>query len=150
MRAEDHYHAGVVVDDLEAALAGLSELCGYRWSEVFDGSIPVWLPSGDQEIPMRFVYSRNVPRLEVIQAIEGTVWIPAAGSGIHHLGYWSDDVEGDGAVLESAGYEKEAAGRGPNGSSHWSYHKALGGLRIELVDRGLQPLLEQFWADEAE
>jgi hypothetical protein len=108
----------------------------------------VWLPDGEREVELRFVYSRNVPRMEVIQAIEGTVWVPSAGSGIHHLGYWSDDVGGDGARLESSGYVLEAAGRVPNGSSPWSYHWAPGGVRVELIDRALQPMLERFWSDE--
>jgi hypothetical protein len=138
----------VVVDDLDAALLRLSELFGYRWSDVFEGQVQVWLPDGDREIPLRFVYSRTFPRIEVIQAIEGTVWVPSAGSGIHHLGYWSDDVEGDGARLEEDGYVMEARGRVPNGAAPWSYHWAPAGFRVELVDRALQPMLERFWAGE--
>jgi hypothetical protein len=139
----------VVVDDLDAALPRLSELFGYRWSDVFEGRVQVWLPDGDRGIPLRFVYSRTVPRIEVIQAIEGTVWVPSTGSGIHHLGYWSDDVEGDGARLEASGYAREALGRVPNGAAPWSYHRAPSGFRVELVDRALQPMLESFWSDEA-
>ena len=138
----------MVVDDLDAALPKLSELFGYRWSDVFEGRVQVWLPDGDREIPLRFVYSRTVPRIEVIQAIEGTVWVPSTGSGIHHLGYWSDDVEGDGARLETIGYAREALGRVPNGAASWSYHGAPSGFRVELVDRALQPMLESFWSDE--
>jgi hypothetical protein len=139
----------VVVDDLDAALTNFSELFGYRWSDAFEGRVWVWLPDGDREVQLRFVYSRTVPRIEVIEAIEGTVWVPDAGSGIHHLGYWSDDVEGDAARLEGSGYIMEAMGRVPNGAAPWSYHRAAGGFRVELVDRALQPMLERFWSDEA-
>jgi hypothetical protein len=138
----------VVVDDLDAALMRLSELFGYRWSDVFEGRVQLWLPDGDGEIPLRFVYSRTFPRIEVIQAIEGTVWVPSAGSGIHHLGYWSDDVEGDGEQLEQDGYVMEARGRVPNGPAPWSYHWRPAGFRVELVDRALQPMLERFWSGE--
>jgi Glyoxalase/Bleomycin resistance protein/Dioxygenase superfamily len=138
----------VVVDDLDAALARFSELFGYRWSDAFEGRVQVWLPDGDREIHLRFVYSRTVPRMEVIQAIDGTVWVPSAGSGIHHLGYWSDDVEGDATRLERSGFVVEALGRVPNGAAQWSYHRAPDGFRVELVDRALQPMLERFWSDE--
>jgi hypothetical protein len=138
----------VVVDDLDAALTNFSQLFGYRWSDAFEGQVPVRLPSGDLDVPLRFVYSRTVPRIEVIQAIPGTVWVPSAGSGIHHLGYWSDDVEGDAARLERTGYVMEALGRVPDGTAPWSYHRAPGGFRVELVDRALQPMLERFWSDE--
>jgi hypothetical protein len=148
LNAEDQFHVGVVVEDLHAALEKLSELFGYRWSDAFEGQVQVWLPDGDREVALRFVYSRTVPRVEVIQAIEDTVWVPAAGSGIHHLGYWSDDVEADITRLEASGYVREALGRVPNGAAPWSYHRAPGGLRIELVDRALQPMLERFWSDE--
>jgi hypothetical protein len=138
----------VVVYDLDAALTKFSELFRYRWSDAFEGRIQVGLRDGDREIPLRFVYSRTVPRIEVIQAIEGTLWVPSTGSGIHHLGYWSDDVEGDGARLEAHDYALEALGRVPNGAVPWSYHKAPDGFRVEPVDRALQPMLEGFWSNE--
>ena len=40
---------------------------------------------------MKMAYSKSEPRLEIIQSIPGTVWEPA-DSGVHHIGYWSDDV----------------------------------------------------------
>jgi len=138
----------VVVDDLDAALTKFSELFGYRWSDAFEGRVQVWLPDGEREVLLRFVYSRTFPRVEVIQAIDGTVWVPGAGSGIHHLGYWSDDVERDARRLEARGYVREALGRAANGPAPWSYHRAPGGFRVELVDRALQSMLERFWSDE--
>ena len=50
-------------------------------------------PSGDVELDLRFAYSATEPRLEIIRSVPGSLWVPAPGSGIHHLGYWSDDVE---------------------------------------------------------
>ncbi len=41
MRAADHFHAGIVVDDLEACLADLTELFGYEWCEPISVSTPV-------------------------------------------------------------------------------------------------------------
>ncbi len=112
MRAADQFHTGVVVDDLERALAELTALFGYEWCDEVHVEQPVHLPSGDTTVEFRFHYSRNAPRLEVIGHQPGTLWVPAAGSGIHHLGYWSDDVATDGASLERAGYAFEAAGAG--------------------------------------
>ena len=80
------------------------------------------------------------PRLEIIQAVPGTLWEPAAGSGIHHLGYWSDDVAADSAALEERGYALEAAGQ------VWAYHRNPAGPRIELVNRVVQPGMEAYWA----
>jgi Glyoxalase/Bleomycin resistance protein/Dioxygenase superfamily len=146
MRAADQFHIGVVVEDLEGALAELAGLFGYEWCDEVRVDQPVHLPAGDTTVEFQFRYSRSTPRLEVIQQQPGTLWMPAAGSGIHHLGYWSDDVAADGAALERAGYALEAAGAGPEGSRSWAYHRSPTGPRIELVSRSLEPFMAVMWA----
>jgi hypothetical protein len=140
MRAEDQFHVGIVVDALDAALASLSELFGYEWCEQVHLPTPVTTPDGAFQLDLRFAYSTTVPRLELIQAVPGSLWEAAAGSGIHHLGYWSDDVAADAAALEAQGCALEAAGQ------VWAYYRSPAGPRIELVDRVVAPGLEQYWA----
>ncbi len=146
MRAEDQFHSGIVVDNREEAQAELTELFGYQWCEPIAVATPVTLPDGDTVIDLEFAYSVSAPRLEVIQSIPGTLWTPVPGSGIHHLGFWSDDVSADSAQLSRYGYAAEAAGTRPGGDPHWAYHRAPGRVRIEIVSRLLQPALEQYWA----
>ena len=146
MKAGDQFHVGIVVDDLDAALAQLSDLFGYEWCDEIAVPTPVAFPTGDTVVDFRFTYSRHAPRLEIIQTIPGTLWVPVAGSGIHHLGYWSDDVGRDAAELERHGLAREAAGTRPDGAVHWAYHRAASGPRIELVSTELQPMLGQYWA----
>lgn len=145
MRAEDQFHVGIVVDDLEATLAQLSELFGYEWCDEIAVPTPVTLPTGDVVVDQRFRYSRNEPRLEVIQSIPGTPWEPAAGSGVHHLGYWSEDLARDSAELERRGLAREAAGTRPDGGVFWAYHRSASGPRIELLSTELRAPLEQYW-----
>lgn len=146
MKAEDQFHVGIVVDDFEATLAHLSELFGYLWCDEMALPTPVTLPTGDAVLDLRFTYSRNAPRLEIVQSIAGTLWVPAVGSGIHHVGFWSDDVARDSADLEQRGVVREAAGTRPDGTPFWAYHRSASGPRIELVSREVQPALEQYWA----
>jgi hypothetical protein len=146
VRAADQFHAGIVVDDVEAALADLTDLFGYRWCERISVTTPVVLPAGDAAVDLSFAYSMSTPRLEVIQSVPGTLWTPVPGSGIHHLGYWSDDLAADSALLSQRGYEAEASGVRPDGVPYWAYHRRPGGPRIEIVSRELQPNLEQYWA----
>jgi Glyoxalase/Bleomycin resistance protein/Dioxygenase superfamily len=145
VNSSDHFHVGVVVDDLESTLADLTELFGHRWGETFSAPVQVRVPSGEQEIPLCFSYSMTEPRVEVIRTIPGTLWTPAAGSGIHHLGYWSDDVPGDSERLSARGYEEEAAGVTPDGTAYWAYHRHRQGPRIEIVSRQVQPMLQKYW-----
>jgi hypothetical protein len=146
VRAEDQFHAGIVVDDLQSALTDLSELFGYEWCDEVDVPTRVTLSTGEQVVDMRFAYSRTSPRLEVIQSVPGTLWERAPGSGIHHLGYWSDDVAADSEQIEQHGFAIEAAGRRPDGSTSFTFHCSGTGARIELVSRTALPAFEHYWA----
>jgi Glyoxalase/Bleomycin resistance protein/Dioxygenase superfamily len=145
MRAVDQFHAGIVVDDFDATLSGLSELFGYEWGEEIRASVPVKLPHGEITIDLGFVYSLTLPRLEIIRSIPGTLWTQSPGSSVHHLGYWSDDVEADSARLAEEGYANEAMGCDPDGRPYWSYQRSGSGLRIELVSRTIEAALENYW-----
>ncbi len=146
MNGTDLFHVGIVVDDLEAALDELGGLFGYEWCPVFAIETPVVLPGGEVMLDLRFAYSKTEPRVELIQARPGTPWVPAADSGIHHAGYWSEDMAVDGGKLGASGYAEEARGVQPDGTPIWAYYRSQRGLRIELVSRQLQAGLEQYWA----
>ncbi len=146
MRAEDQFHVGIVVDDIDATTAQLTDVLGYTWCDEMVAQTPVALATGDTTVEFRFRYSMTTPRLEIIQDIPGTLWTPVADSGIHHLGYWSDDVGRDSAALEAQGITREAAGTRPDGALSWVYHRAVSGLRVELVTTDVRPVFEQYFA----
>ncbi len=148
MRAIDQFHIGIVVDDLEAALDELGGLFGYEWCPVLAIETPVELPEREIMLDLRFTYSKSSPRVEVIKSVADTPWVPAQGSGIHHAGYWSDDVAADGRLLVDRGYTEEARGVHPDGTAMWTYHRSARGPRIELVSRQLEAGLESYWASE--
>ena len=145
MRAADQYHVGLVVEDLDGTLEELGRLPGHEWGPEVDVEQPVRLPDGDATVRFRFRYSCTEPRIEVVEARPGTVWVPS-GAGVHHLGFWSDDVDADGSALDAAGYAFEAAGIGEDGGSPWSFHRHPSGLRIELVSRAMEPLMSALWS----
>jgi hypothetical protein len=136
---------GIVAYDLEAALAEMTDLFGYEWCSLLSVETPVVLADGELSLGLTFAYSKSTPRIEVIQSIPGTLWVPAATSGVHHLGYWSDDVAADAERLTSRGYAAEATGLRPDGEAVWAYHRSASGPRIELVSRQLRAGLEQYW-----
>jgi hypothetical protein len=146
MKAADHFHVGIVVNDLDAALADFAALFGHEWCPKLSVSTPVVLPDGEATLDLVFTYSRTEPRVEVIQSMPGTLWMPSEGSGIHHLGYWSDDVAADAALLTARGYAAEATGARPDGTAVWTYHRSASGPRIEIVSRDIAAGLEQYWA----
>jgi hypothetical protein len=149
LRAEDQFHVGIVAADFEATLAELSSAFGYRWCGEIGGPTTVRLPAGEAVLDLRCTYSATSPRLEIVRCIPGTLWEPAAGSGIHHTGYWSDDVAGDSAELERHGYVAEATRAGPDGVPFFAFYRSPAGFRVELVSRKAQPGLEGIWSGPA-
>jgi Glyoxalase/Bleomycin resistance protein/Dioxygenase superfamily len=84
----------------EQTLDWFTKTAGYTWTDIVTVDQEGVTPAGELTIPMKMVYSGNEPRLELLQTVADTVWTPA-DSGVHHIGYWSDDVESDLATLES-------------------------------------------------
>lgn len=142
----DQFHVGLVVEDFEETLGQLSALFGYEWCDETGGPVALELPTGAAVLDMRCTFSRTSPRLEIVRRIPGTLWEPVPGSTLHHIGYWSDDVAGDTAKLADHGYVIEATRRGADGGMFFAFLRSTNGPRVELVTRGVQPHLEQHWA----
>jgi hypothetical protein len=146
MRAIDQYHVGIVVPDVDAEIVRLSSLFGHEWTDELAVTLDVEFPTVRRPIELVVRYSRTAPHLELIRAVPGTFWMPVAASTLHHLGFWSDDLEADGAELEAAGYSWDAVGYDPTGMAQWSYWSCPERPRIELVTRAVQPFMEALFA----
>lgn len=77
LRPEDFYHTGIIVPDLEVAMARLSALAGYRRITPVSYTLPFRTVSGTREVTATFVYSLQVPHVELIQEVPGTAWVAA-------------------------------------------------------------------------
>ncbi|HLN17561.1 MAG TPA: VOC family protein [Acidimicrobiales bacterium] len=140
LRASDLYHTGVVVADLDASLASMAALGGYRWMDPFAVDAPVWTPDGATVLPLRFAYSLDPPYLELVQSVPGTVWEGAPGNAVHHVGCWVDDLAAASTGLTAEGRPMEVCGGAdPSAPLAFAYHRGTDGIRIELVDRRLLP-----------
>lgn len=146
MKAVDQFHIGIVAADFDATVATLTSVFGYEWGAETGGPVSVTLPSGDAVLDMRCVFSTTVPRLEIVRSIPDTLWEPAAGVGVHHLGFWSDDVAADTAELQRHGYTIEAT-RTVSGAPFFAFLTGATGFRIELVTRAVREGLQRCWAE---
>ena len=147
MKAEDLFHLGIVTETFEQTKDELSSLFGYEWGPEVGGPIAVTLPSGDATIDMTCAFSVTEPRLEIVRAVPGaTLWDAGQGQGIHHAGYWSDDVAADAAELTRCGYVTEATRLGPDGAMFFAFLRSSWGFRIELVTRAAKSSMAQCWA----
>ncbi|OQZ89486.1 bleomycin resistance protein [Mycobacterium alsense] len=140
LRPEDFYHTGVVVPDLDAAMARLGALAGYRWISPLSYTLPFRTAEGTRELTSRFVYSLQAPHVELIQEVPGSPWTAAPGNSVHHLGYFTDSLAETARALEDNGFTFEAtADVSPPGLALFAYYVDTAGTRIEIVDRALFP-----------
>ncbi len=142
-----HYHVGIVVTDLRAAQAQLTEQIGVRWGPVLHFDANELRDGGGEDLvlPITFCYSVEEPHLELIQELPGSVWACNDHSNLHHIGFWSDDLHADGAHLVDSGCPMQLCGRaGTDVPATFAYHRNDLGVRIEIVDAALRPMMESF------
>jgi hypothetical protein len=140
LQPEDLYHTGIVVPDLDVAIARLSALAGYRWITPLTYTLPFRTATGVQELSSTVVYSVQSPHIELIQEVPGTPWTAARGNSVHHLGYFTDNLADAARTLEDNGFAFEAtAAVSPPGLALFAYYVDEFGTRIEIVDRALFP-----------
>ena len=134
------WHIGIAVPDLEEGKAELGEVFGLHWRPSRVRKLTLADAVGRPcEVECHVVFSLGGPfAVEVWQAIPGTpLDVPEAG-GVHHIGYWVDDLAATASALEDAGYRQEARPSGA-GLSKFAYYIDPAGVRIEIVDRALFP-----------
>lgn len=126
-------HVGIVVDDLEAAMAEVPAVGG--WSSILEPETTVRLADGSIERRMvRYVTAAGAPaHVKLIESAPGSIWAPTGGvQQLHHLTYWVEDLETATALLHKAGYRTEGDGLEDDGSVRFRYLLSPLGLRVEL------------------
>lgn len=138
MTAQLH-HVGIVVPDLDAAMAEMTALFGLEWTPVQER------PDRDQVL--RVAFSTSQPRIELIQGNPGGVWSTDGGPRIDHLAFWTDTAATREQGLAQGAVE-EAGGQAAWGGK-WSYLRLPAtGARVELCDTAGQERFRQTWGFE--
>jgi hypothetical protein len=140
LRPEDLYHTGIVVPDLDAAMARLSALAGYRWINPLTYTLPFRTVNGTRELTSKVVYSLQAPHVELLQEVPDSPWTAAPGNSVHHLGYFTDNLADTSRMLEDNGLTFEMTADVPGSElALFAYYIDAFGTRIEIVDRALFP-----------
>ena len=142
MSLSEMFHVGVVVPEIEAARARLTDLLDITWGPIVDTpALEVRDGSGrDLVVPNRLCYSTAPPYIELVQEQPGTTWVCNPYSNIHHIGFFSSAVAADSGGLTRVQCPLELAGRGePPG---FAYHRDRLGVRLELVDAAMREMME--------
>jgi catechol 2,3-dioxygenase-like lactoylglutathione lyase family enzyme len=144
------YHVGVLVTDLEAAMADLGASLGVTWTNVEDRQMPVHYQGEDLTVGLRFCYSKEGPQhIELLQGEAGSYWDGTGRDGLHHTGIWTDNVTADTEALIAAGGTLEISRGRPDGAKGFgtfTYVRTVTGLLVELVDSAAKPRFESWWS----
>jgi hypothetical protein len=127
----------------------LGRWLGVAWTPVQKSRLVLATAQGREEVELRFVYSTgSAPYLELLEAQPTGYYAAPAGAHLHHVGRWVADLAKASEALADAGLPLEAAGVGASGRSPaaFAFHRGAHGLRIELVDRAMQPGFEVWLA----
>ena len=141
------YHVGIVVPDVEAAMAHFTELLGVEWgpvvaTEAFDVRDA---DGNDLTLPNKLCYSTSPPYLELVLEQPGTVWVCNEHSNLHHIGYWTDALPADSGRFTGTQCPLEICGRdGTQTPVQFAYHRDPLTVRFELVDIAMKPMMEEF------
>lgn len=128
------WHVGITVPDLDTAMKDLSAATGWEWTAPLARDVTITVGGSDHTCPVRWAANKTAaPQLEVIEAHSG-LWAAEEHPGhrLHHLAYWSTDLEGDASQLEQTGYLREAFGLDEHGRVRFIYLLTPSGIRIEL------------------
>lgn len=145
------FHTGIIVENLEAAMAELGEALGLQWTEVkeFD-PIVHWIPGkGRKEIAMKAVYSKQGPiHLEVCEGPADSFYDTTNQPDGRHIGIWVDNLVDETERLVSLGWKILAA----NGTPEEGYGVLTymtppdNSFVVELVDIELKPMIDEWTA----
>ena len=143
------FHIGIVVTDLSDAMVTVGNDLGLTWSEpMVAGELMEESSGGLGELKFNFAYSREASghvRTELVESIPGTIW-ESSPSPMHHLGYWSDDVDAEGRHLQERGFTMTARpSPKPGAERQFAYYRGRSGLYVELVSSTVRTALEETW-----
>lgn len=145
----DLFHVGVLVPDLDAAMQEMSRSHGVTWASVQDRTMSVWLPErGDSTFRLALTYSCEGPvHVELMQGEAGSPWDVAAHTGLHHFGYWVDDVGDETERLVAQGWTIELAAAPPEARyGRFTYLRSPAGVLVEPLNRSAKERFEAWWA----
>lgn len=144
----DLFVTGLIVPDIEAAVAETERTLGLSFTPVQTSPLTMRTPNGIEHFDLRFVYSLGTaPHVELIQAVPGTYYDPKGTGYIRHIRMWVDDLASASAELASRGMPLEAAGMNHAVEPYaFVFHANDWGLRVELVDAGQRGYFETWLA----
>src|SRR5690242_14832169 len=131
-------HIGVIVEDLEAAIARHERALGLTFMEPLTVHVDRLVEDGrESELDLTIVFShQGPPHWELLQATGDGIYGPQHVGGLHHVAVLHPDPAARRDELVARGFRETAAQYRADGSLIVTYvdPAQLDGVRIELLD----------------
>jgi catechol 2,3-dioxygenase-like lactoylglutathione lyase family enzyme len=141
---------GIVVKDIDKVMDYYSSLGIGPFKSLPSGGVPTYTDKKLRGKPAEFKLAVRIAQvgqieLELIQPLEGQSihkeFLEKQGEGLHHLGFFVDDIDEEEARLTKQGFKVLASGRRPGGGFTYFETDTVGGVIMELIQRS-----PGFWA----
>ena len=145
----DPFHSGIVVSDVEEAMAEISASTGMSWHSLQSLDLDLLVDGEVVSTSVSFTYSVEGPvQLELAAGPKGSFWDVDLYGGLNHLGYWTEDLQGDIAALKAGGCELIYGGAGEDGGLEGFAFLVppAAPMRIELIDVAMRPAFDRWFA----
>ena len=149
MTIQPYSHVGLLVHDLDAAVARFGEVLNLTFAQPNVAHVDHMEEDGKVEpIDLRITYSQQgPPYYELIETQEGGgIYSKEYGEGLHHIGLWEPDCEARLDTLKSKGLEPQAIQYTAKNRIAVVYFRPAGlhGMRLEIIDQAHQPSIEEW------
>jgi catechol 2,3-dioxygenase-like lactoylglutathione lyase family enzyme len=146
--APSFFHVGVVVDDIETAIARYSEVFGISFSEPETALIPYMADPDPIDGPVQQIvaFARTAPPFyQLIQAGENGVFSAANTGKVLYYGYWETDMAARIKRLDELGIGIDVRMAASADALPYAVITApdLLGVRVQYVNPSLHPSLYQ-------
>jgi catechol 2,3-dioxygenase-like lactoylglutathione lyase family enzyme len=146
MARSELFHVGIVVPDIDTAVAHFTELLGISWGPIVEIDNPFQTAAGEDVTLANFklCYSTTGPHLELIEEQPGSPWVCNEHSNLHHIGFFSDSLEGSSRKLTGASCPLEIVCHdAESGAMAWWYHRDPLGVRIEFIEQSIMATMNE-------
>jgi hypothetical protein len=142
LRSEDLFHTGIVVDDLAEAQERIGCSLGLTW-RTGGADVRLITDDGARTVPSAYALSCEGPHhVELVQAVEDTLWTVTGAGHAHHLGWWVDDVNAMTSALREGGAVHLATiAMADDAPPMCAYLRMPDGLCVEVVNRRFKKVL---------
>jgi len=132
-----YFHVAILVEDIEAAMAKFSQALGLSFHPPITAEFSRLEDPHPHASFCRCTYSADgPPHIELIEANGDGLFSIEQGEGVHHLGFWEDDMEGRCSLLARAGVGEGARTVGVDGLTYSWFNDpaACHGVRLEYLN----------------